>query len=146
MRGRKPALKEGQSTAGENTKCPDWLTDDAKKEWRRVAPSLTKKGILRATDRAALASYCQSYARLREAELLISRHGLLVRDPVFDRNGNEVGARVKKSPAVQVVKDYHAAMLRAAALFGLNPQDRQRVAPDGDKPKTLEDELEAMGF
>ena len=146
-RGRKPAIKPSKTAAsGDSLEAPEWLNADAQREWARVAPTLAQKGILKATDRAALASYCSAYARLAEAERIIDRDGQIIQDPIVSRNGDIIGHRTKKHPAVTSSKDYAAQMLRAAALFGLNPQDRMRVAPDGKQPKTFEEELESMGY
>lgn len=146
MRGKKPKLKvsTAKQSSGDSLAAPEWLNTEAQREWRRVAPTLTRKGILKATDRAALASYCQACARLAEAERIIERDGQIVQDPIVNRNGEIIGHRTKKHPAVQSSKDYHALMLRAAALFGMNPQDRQRVAPDGDEPDESDKKLDAF--
>jgi len=49
--------------------CPDWLSDDAKKEWKRLAPELERLGLLTVLDMAAFAGYCQSYAKLKKSML-----------------------------------------------------------------------------
>ena len=142
-RGRKPNVKPSKPTSG-TVHPPDFLSPEAREEWKRVAPTLVKRGILKPTDRAALASYCQAYARLAEAERIIERDGQIIQDPIVSRNGDIIGYRTKKHPAVQSSKDYHALMLRSAALFGMNPQDRQRVAPDSDMPSEQDDPLHAF--
>ena len=62
-------------------KCPMWLETEAKKEWRRTARQLEDLGILTEVDMAAFAGYCQAYARWKEAEEFISRHGTIVKTP-----------------------------------------------------------------
>ena len=62
-------------------KCPIWLEVEAKKEWRRTARQLEELGILTEVDMAAFAGYCQAYARWKEAEEFISRHGTIVKTP-----------------------------------------------------------------
>ena len=90
-RGRKPkptALKllegnPGKRPINENepippkgtVKCPTWLEPEAKKEWKRLAPSLEAMGVLTQADLTAFAGYCQAYARWKEAEEFISQHG-----------------------------------------------------------------------
>jgi phage terminase small subunit len=39
------------------------LIAEAKKEWRRITPELQSLGLIARIDRAALALYCQAYAR-----------------------------------------------------------------------------------
>src|SRR3990172_1616378 len=88
MAGRKPkpsALKRLQGNPGHRKlnraehmpdatvpDCPDWLRDEAKAEWERVVFALHECGILTNIDRAALAAYCQAYARWREAEEIVA--------------------------------------------------------------------------
>lgn len=60
-------------------KCPEWLEDEAKEEWNRLAKNLNELGILTELDMAAFASYCQAYARWKEAEEFITLHGSIVK-------------------------------------------------------------------
>jgi P27 family predicted phage terminase small subunit len=112
-----------------------------------VAPTLTEKGILKPTDRSALAAYCIAVARVAQCERLIDAQGVTIEDPIVNRNGDIIGHRTKKHPAVQASKEYTAQMLRAGALLGLNPQDRQRVgAPAGDGEDELNNILKGAGL
>ena len=97
QRGRKPkptAVKVLEGNPGKrslNTKepkpekkaprCPSWLEDEAKKEWKRMAKQLEHLGILTEVDMAAFAGYCQAYARWKEAEEFITQHGTIVKTP-----------------------------------------------------------------
>ena len=56
-------------------RCPAWLSPAAKSEWRRLAKTLVKLGILSDLDRAVFASYCQSWAKWKQAEQAIQKHG-----------------------------------------------------------------------
>lgn len=40
--------------------CPDWLSPEAKREWARVAPELSRLGLLTKLDMAMLAGFCVS--------------------------------------------------------------------------------------
>ena len=89
QRGRKPkptAVKVLEGNPGKRSlntgepkpekkapRCPAWLEDEAKKEWRRMAKQLEHLGILTEIDMAAFAGYCQAYARWKEAEEFISK-------------------------------------------------------------------------
>ena len=46
---------------------PEWLEEDAKKEWKRLGKVLAEMGMLTEIDRAAFAGYCQAYARWKGA-------------------------------------------------------------------------------
>ena len=54
---------------------PSWLSKDGRKEWRRLAPELTKIGILTIADETEFAVYCQAYAELKEAEAELASNG-----------------------------------------------------------------------
>ena len=75
-KGRRPINQNEPAPPQKNVKCPDWLMPEAKKEWKRLAPSLIAMGILTEHDMEAFAGYCQAYARWREAEEFLSQHGL----------------------------------------------------------------------
>ena len=62
-------------------RCPAWLEDEAKKEWKRMAKQMEQLGILTEIDMAAFAGYCQAYARWKEAEEYISEHGTVMKAP-----------------------------------------------------------------
>ena len=77
IRGRKPkptALKLLEGNPGKRpinehepippkgtVKCPTWLEPEAKKERKRLAPSLEAMGVLTQADLTAFAGYCQAY-------------------------------------------------------------------------------------
>jgi P27 family predicted phage terminase small subunit len=48
--------------------CPAFLLAGARKEWRRITPELKRYGLISKIDRAALALYCQCWARWEWAE------------------------------------------------------------------------------
>ena len=51
-------------------KCPSWLSREAKKEWRRLAPELERLNLLTKNDLAMFASYCAAFGKLAWAERL----------------------------------------------------------------------------
>ena len=79
--GKRP-LNEYEPVPPKGTiECPDWLEEEAKREWERLAPSLEAMGVLTTADLTAFAGYCQAYARWREAEEFISQHGSIFQTP-----------------------------------------------------------------
>ena len=95
-RGRRPkptALKKLEGNPGKrplnelepvppvvSLRCPNYLLPEARKEWRRLAPILMNLGLLTAADAVPFAGYCQAYARWREAQDEITRHGSIYKD------------------------------------------------------------------
>lgn len=108
--------------------CPQWLSPVAQQEWARVMSEFEHTGLITPVDMAALACYCQAFARWVQAEQQIEHEGSLVREPVITRSGHHNGKyKIKRHPAVMNSKDAQALMLHSAALFGLNPVSRTRV-------------------
>src|SRR5579859_506648 len=79
--GKRPLNdKEPQPAAGRPS-CPKALGGEARKEWNRVARALLRLGLLTHIDRAALAGYCQSWARWVFAEARLAEEGAVHADP-----------------------------------------------------------------
>ncbi len=78
MRGNpsKKALVELQDEVQllvETPDCPKHLWPEARKEWKRIAPELEDAGLIAKIDRAALALYCQAWARMVWHEQCLQR-------------------------------------------------------------------------
>lgn len=151
QRGRKPiptAIKELEGNPGKRElnqyeprpekkapKCPTWLETEAKKEWRRTAKLLEELGVLTEVDMAAFAGYCQAYARWREAEEFISKHGTIVKTP---------SGYWQQVPQVSIAQTYLKIMNRFCEQFGLTPSARSRIV--ADKSVDTDDPMEFMLF
>ena len=107
--------------------CPTWLDDEAKKEWRRTARQLEQLGILTEIDMAAFAGYCQAFARWKEAEEFISKHGTIVKTP---------SGYWQQVPQVSIAQTYLKIMNRFCEQFGLTPSSRSRIVADNVKQET----------
>jgi len=137
QRGRKPkptVLKELEGNPGKRSlnefepkphkrapKCPPWLDAEAKKEWKRVAKQLEELGILTEVDMAAFAGYCEAYARWKEAEEFISKHGTIVKTP---------SGYWQQVPHVSIAQTYLKIMIKFCEQFGLTPSSRSRIVSD----------------
>lgn len=99
-------------------RCPSHLSDEAKREWRRVAPELASLGLLARLDRAALANYCQAWGRWIEAEEALRKFGVMVKSP----NGFPM-----QSPYLAVVNRAMEQIRAMLAEFGMSPSSRTRV-------------------
>ena len=107
-------------------RCPRWLSPDAKKAWRYLAPRLG--GVLRETDLPALALLCAHFGVALAAAEALGRDGPLVKDP--ERSGV-----LRKNPAAQLLRDAGDAFVTLATRFGLTPQDRARLVQPEPEPK-----------
>lgn len=121
MRGRKPVPRAGtlvNSSLKALPRCPAHLSAVARKEWRRLATPLHEAGILTLADRAALAAYCQAYARWVEAEEKLGEGPALLKTP---------SGYVQQSPWLTVANKQMELMGRYMSELGLTPVARTRV-------------------
>ena len=132
--GRRPLNKKEPKPTGSIPACPDWLEDDAKKEWERTGTVLEEMGMLTELDMTAFAGYCQSYARWKNAEEFITQHGDMVRTP----NGY-----LQQVPQVSIAQTNLKIMLKFCEQFGLTPAVRSRIVADSDA-KNATDEMELL--
>lgn len=116
--GHRPIHPENEPQPTKKTTCPAWLAPEAKTEWKRISKSLDELGILTDFDRAALAGYCQSYARWKQAEEIVSKKGMTI----TDRYGREV-----TRPEVVISRQEKMEMLKFAAEFGMTPSTRTKL-------------------
>lgn len=114
--------------------CPKWLEPAAKKEWRRLAKQMEAIGILTDVDMAAFASYCQAFARWKEAEEFITQHGTIVRTP---------SGYWQTVPQVSIAQTYNKIMTKLAIEFGLTPSSRSRIIA-GAEVTGPRDELDTL--
>jgi P27 family predicted phage terminase small subunit len=133
-KGRKPkptALKKLEGNPGKRElneyepippastlRCPNYLLPEAKKEWRRLAPALISMGVLTIADMVPFAAYCTAFARWREAEDAVSKHGALYKDS----NGNP-----RPNPYVAMAAHHLREIKSFAAEFGLTPANRTAI-------------------
>ena len=97
---------------------PARLHPAAALEWQRLAPMLSRLGVLTETDTDALAAYCEAFVTWREATDALRATGILVK-----RKGLPPGI----SPAVKVA-NYALIQMRALMVeLGMTPSARARV-------------------
>jgi P27 family predicted phage terminase small subunit len=101
---------------------PRWLEPEAKAEWRRIVPKLSRVGLLTEVDGACLAGYCQAWARWLAAEALVTKVGQVI------KAGSEKYTTIKQNPAVVIALAERTSMLQFGARLGLSPSDRGRMS------------------
>jgi len=135
QRGRKPiptAIKELEGNPGKRPlnknepipvkiapSCPTWLNEEAKKEWKRISKSLEAMGVLTQIDSSAFSGYCQAYARWKEAEEFITKHGTIFKTP---------SGYIQQVPQVSISQTYLKIMKDFCSEFGLTPASRSRLS------------------
>ena len=104
-------------------RCPPWLDKEAKLVWKRITPGLRRMGVLTAVDGEALATFCTTFVRWREAEDFLSKHGTVY--PLRDEKGNV--RCMQQFPQVAIARNMLQAVIRFYAEFGMTPASRSRI-------------------
>ena len=116
---RRPFNKNEPKPAPVIPKCPRHLNAAAKVEWKRIAKTLHKLGLLTEIDGGQLALYCQAWGRWIEAEDALKKHGTIIKAP---KTGWPI-----QSPYLAVANKAMEQMQRALSEFGMSPASRTRV-------------------
>lgn len=100
---------------------PSWLSREAKAEWRRVVPGLTRLDLLKEEDRAALAAYCETWATFVRATRIVQSEGLTI----------DAKQGTLPHPAVGIARQAGKELRSWAAQFGLTPSAESNLAVKG---------------
>lgn len=107
---------------------PDFLSEEAIREWNRVSTRLYDAGLLTHVDSTALAAYCQAFGRWERAERQLREDGKLV---VTTQHNNQI-----PNPLLGIANRAMHDCMRYAAELGMTPSARSRVTarpPEGDE-------------
>ena len=103
---------------------PTWLSTDAKKIWKRMAPIAKDRNVLTVADVDAFADLCECIAEVQECERQIREARIAV-----GANG-----QVIKHPLYSAVGQYRTAVMKYLTQFGFTPSSRAELPlPDSDK-------------
>lgn len=103
---------------------PDWLNDDARAEFRRLAPTLQNLGLLSELDLVALANYCQCYGLFLQCNQDLQNEGTTTL--IETQNGQYVASLPQFNQAMKLLQQ----MRQWGAEFGLSPSARSGLIPD----------------
>jgi P27 family predicted phage terminase small subunit len=109
-------------------KMPNYLSTDARKEWRRLLPLLMERGSLTAGDAQGLALHCETFARWVTCQKQINEEGLMQTVTVLDKHGEKV-TRTKPHPCLKIAQDCERSLRVSLASMGLTPQSREKIIP-----------------
>lgn len=133
--------------------CPPHLLQEAKKEWKRITPELQRYGLISKLDRAALASYCQTWAMMVYAETQLKRamHLAQKKREEAEARGEEykggdgmvemtTNGNMIYSPYWVMANRSRYVLDRMLGNFGLSPSSRGKVNPSNRLQKSLFDD------
>lgn len=101
---------------------PTWLSREAKAEWRRVSPGLARLDLVKEEDRAAFATYCETWSEFVQACKTLAAHGSLT---IVVAQG-EI-----PHPAVTIRRAASQQLRSWAREFGLTPAAENSLATKG---------------
>ena len=124
--------------------CPSWLPYQARAEWKRIVPELERLGLLTMVDRAALAGYCEAYARWMKAakELKTGFTNDELAETKETRDGQTIIiVKREKKPEVDIAKDALNQVKAFCVEFGLTPSSRGKMSVPGKADQDPLDKL-----
>lgn len=129
--GKRKVNKREPKIAAGKIPIPAHLGAVARAEWRRLE-KLLPRGLVTPADRGTFAQYCQTWARVCEAEKMLDSSGLYF----VSENGYPC-----QHPLVSTLKGLNAQLRGYAADLGLNPSVRSKIEipeqPEKDKTEDL---------
>lgn len=111
-------------------RCPEWLSEDAKKIWKRTIHQLKLMGILYESDIDIIIAYCNAVVNYQKATLIVDQSGVLIK-----------GRRdsVVTNPAVRVQRDAATLIRMLASELGLTPSSRSRLSSENNDSDNILD-------
>lgn len=99
---------------------PEWLTEEGKAEWERLAEPMENAGLLKITDLQAFANYCQAAGEVSYLEKTVVQNRMYL---VQDQKGN-----LMVNPAMRVLTQRKQELITLAREFGFTPQMRAKLS------------------
>jgi P27 family predicted phage terminase small subunit len=98
---------------------PAWLTEAAKREWRRLVPILLQRRVLSAADLGVLVAYCSAYGEMEIAGKVLKKEGRYYT--------NKASGLKKEHPAAKAFEKASQEMRLLANELGLSPAARSKA-------------------
>ena len=133
--GKRPLNRLEPKPRVEIPPCPQWLTAEGKREYKRHAKMLVELRVLTEVDRLALAAMVNEFAKWREAEEMVKELGAVI---TSDRTGAPY-----LNPWQNIASTHFKNMVKLMVEFGLTPASRARIEaqPEEEKQTSLADKL-----
>jgi P27 family predicted phage terminase small subunit len=105
------------------------LSEEGRKEWRRVCKELLPLGLLTVLDRGALAAYCEAWNEFVKAQEEVNKENF--KRVLISEKGGEY-----PNPALWVARDARKNLNQMSEKLGMTPASRARLSigrdEDGD--------------
>jgi P27 family predicted phage terminase small subunit len=118
--GKRRLPSDEPKPAPSRPRAPDGMSERAARVWRYIVPRLDELGLLTQVDRYMLRALCDAVAKYEAATEALDASGLLVKGR---RSGEPV-----RNPLASIQHQAFGELVQVAAMFGLDPADRVRLA------------------
>ena len=108
----------GRPSPGTRVECPAFLTPEARREWRRIAPAAEARGLLDDVSSGVFATYCEAWSSFVELQKLSAK---------YKATGQAADACL---PPVSYFQEFFRAsdlLLQLADQCGLTPASRAHI-------------------
>jgi P27 family predicted phage terminase small subunit len=122
----KRAINQDEPQPEAGADMPEGLSDGASKHWPVVAKQLEDARVLTKLDGAALALYCETWARWADANEKVIKLGAVVKSP----SGFPI-----QSPYLAIANKAHDQLVKLLIEFGMTPAARTKVSVAKPAPK-----------
>jgi P27 family predicted phage terminase small subunit len=123
--------------------CPEHVTDErARRAWEFWREELAAMSLDSRPDAMMLEGACVNYGRAVQAAAMLTRHGIVVAQPIVDEKGKQIGVKMKNHPAVSISNAAWRNVRAFCSEFGLSPVSRTRLTLE--KPDTSTADLMAL--
>jgi P27 family predicted phage terminase small subunit len=102
---------------------PIWMNELARKEWRRIIRIAQSSEVYTSLDTNALAMYCQSYSRLREAYTEYKK----LQSRIGEEKTALITSKGQINPLIRLMQMEEEQCRKWGAILGLDPTGRARI-------------------
>lgn len=132
-----PVLVSGRPDLDEMAEPPAHLPDEAKEFWTTSVQRLVEVGIIDRVDAPVLEQLSVQYARIRQAQRVLTQDGHFVRGSV---------GQLREHPAIKIEREATGMFLKIAEHYALTPIARTRLGLAELHRRSLSQELrEGLG-
>lgn len=129
----------------EDMSAPDQLSEDAKKEWNEIAPTLFKNKMLTVTDRKLLMAYCTEMAKYMNFNKEMELSGAYML-PL--KNSKGLVVNYMQNPLIAMADRALSAAKDIGVHFGLTPLSRGKLnipdKPTDNPEERAKDQLQNL--
>lgn len=129
--GKRPLPKNEPKPKVCLPKAPVYLDGIARAAWVAIGGRLLGMKVMTDADAKALELVCMAYSQFRRAQAVVAKEGMTCEVPVLNKDGEEIGSRIKKRPEVEIAADAWRRVMRGLIEFGLTPSSRTKVQVAG---------------